>query len=352
MTPTKIHVETGRSYDIVVGRGLLDQAGALINPLAKTKRAAVVTDSTVAPLYGDRLLKSLAVAGFDALMFIFPAGEKSKNHKTLLDIYSFLAKNNFTRGDLVVALGGGVVGDVAGYAAATYMRGMDFVQVPTTLLAQVDSSIGGKTAVDLPEGKNLVGAFWQPRLVVCDPDVLKTLDARIFSDGMAEAIKHTLIRDRALFDSLLDGAPVDEEFICRNIDIKRCVVERDECEHGERMLLNFGHTLGHAIEKLFNFETYTHGEAVAMGMVLITRIAEKRGLTQKGTTAQIESILSKFGLPTTCPASISDIAGAAVNDKKHEGGGITIVLLHAVGDAYLHRLTDTEFESFLIEDKS
>jgi 3-dehydroquinate synthase len=215
------------------------------------------------------------------------------------------------------------------------------------LLAQVDSSIGGKSAVDLPEGKNLVGAFWQPRLVVCDPDILKTLDSRIFSDGMAEAIKHTLIRDRALFDRLLGSAPVDEEFICCNINIKRQVVERDEREHGERMLLNFGHTLGHAIEKLFNFETYTHGEAVAMGMVLITRIAEKYGLTQKGTAAQIEKLLSKYNLPTTCPTSISDIAGAAVNDKKHEGGGITIVLLHSVGDAYLHRLTDAEFADFL-----
>ncbi len=248
---------------------------------------------------------------------------------------------------MIIALGGGVVGDVTGFAAATYMRGMDYVQVPTTLLAQVDSSIGSKTAVDLPEGKNLVGAFWAPRLVVCDHDVLKTLSSRVFSDGMAEAIKHTLIFDRQLFEDLLCGAPIDENFICRNINIKRVVVERDEHESGERMLLNFGHTLGHAIEKFYGYETYTHGEAVAIGMVLITRIAENRGLTKEGSTRQIEKLLTKFNLPISCSATMSEIAKSAVNDKKRSGGGITIVLLHSVGESYLHRFTDDEFAAFL-----
>jgi 3-dehydroquinate synthase len=229
------------------------------------------------------------------------------------------------------------------------MRGIDFVQVPTTLLAQVDSSIGGKTAVDLREGKNLVGAFWQPRLVVCDPATLKTLDSRIFSDGMAEAIKHTCIRDSALFNSLIGGAAVDEDFICRNIDIKRRIVERDERENGERMLLNFGHTLGHAIEKLYNFETYTHGEAVAIGMLMITRISEKRGLTKAGTAGKIESLLKRYSLPTSCGASVGDIVKAAANDKKRAGGGITLVLLRDIGDAFLHRLSDADFESFCTE---
>jgi 3-dehydroquinate synthase len=344
--PSVIHVKTGRSYDIIVGRGLLQEAGKQIRPIAKTMRAAVITDSTVAGLYGETVMKSLENAGFSALMHTFPAGEKSKNHETLLGIYTFLAQNNFSRADLVVALGGGVVGDVAGYAAATYMRGMNFVQIPTTLLAQVDSSIGGKTAVDLCEGKNLVGAFWQPSRVICDPDALKTLDSRIFSDGMAEAIKHTLIRDQPLFRRLVEGAPVDEEFICRNIDIKRTVVERDERESGERMLLNFGHTMGHAIEKLFNFTTYSHGEAVAIGMKIITFYSEKRGITKQGTTAQIEGLLQKYGLPASCPAPISDILAACVNDKKHEDGGITLVLLRDIGDAFLYRLSDTEFADF------
>lgn len=344
-----IHVDTGRSYDIVVDTGLLNDSGALIRPIAKTLNAAVITDSTVADLYGSSFMASLADAGFCAKLHVFPAGEKSKNHVTLLSIYDFLAQNGYTRADLVIALGGGVVGDVAGFAAATYMRGMDLVQVPTTLLAQVDSSIGGKTAVDLCEGKNLVGAFWQPRLVVCDPATLKTLDSRVFSDGMSEAIKHTCIRDSALFASLLAGAPVDEDFICRNIDIKRQVVERDERESGERMLLNFGHTLGHAIEKLYNFETYTHGEAVAIGMVMITRQSEKKGLTKRSTTAQIESLLKKFNLPTSCSASIGDIVRAAASDKKRANGGITLVLLHEIGDAFLYRLYDAEFESFFTE---
>jgi 3-dehydroquinate synthase len=351
MQSRTIHVSTGRSYDIEAGTGLLDHSGELIRPITKTQNVAVISDSTVAKLYGDRMMQSLAAAGFTAKLHIFPAGEKSKNHTTLLGIYTFLAQNGYTRADLIVALGGGVVGDVSGFAAATYMRGIDFVQVPTTLLAEVDSSIGGKTAVDLCEGKNLVGAFWQPRLVICDPSTLKTLDSRIFSDGMAEAIKHTCIRDSALFDALLGGAAVDEDFICRNIDIKRRVVERDERESGERMLLNFGHTLGHAIEKTYNFETYTHGEAVAIGMVLITRQSEKKGLTQKGTTKKIETLLKKFGLPTECSASIDDIVKAAASDKKRADGGITLVLLRKIGDAFLHRLSDADFRRFFLEDE-
>lgn len=348
--PEIIHVNTKRSYDIHVGRGLLDSAGELISPLAKTKKVAVVTDSNVEKLYSTRLLKSLENAGFDVKLHVFPAGEKHKNHETLLGIYSFLAQNNFTRADLIVALGGGVVGDVAGFAAATYMRGINFVQVPTTLLAQIDSSIGGKTAVDLSEGKNLVGAFWQPILVICDPDTLKTLDKRIFSDGMGEAIKHTLIRDRELYESLAGGAPVDENFICRNINIKRGVVERDERESGERMVLNFGHTLGHAVEKLYNFGTFTHGEAVAIGMCLITRYSEKRGLTKQGTLGQIEKLLKMYGLPASCDAKMSDIIKAAANDKKHADGGITLVLLHDIGDAFLYRVSDVDFAKFFGEE--
>jgi 3-dehydroquinate synthase len=345
-----IHVNTGRSYDIAVGSGLLENAGALIADVAKTRNAAVITDSTVSPLYGGKLMNSLKNAGFNAEMHVFPAGEKSKNHSTLLGIYKFLAEKQFTRADIIIALGGGVVGDVAGFAAATYMRGIDFVQVPTTLLAQIDSSIGGKTAVDLCEGKNLVGAFWQPRLVICDTAVLKTLNSRIFSDGMAEAIKHTCIRDKALFDSLLDGTDINEDFICRNIDIKRKVVENDERESGERMLLNFGHTLGHAVERIYNFETYTHGEAVAIGMAMITRQSEKKGITAKGTAAKLEALLKKYNLPTECPAPLGDIIKAAATDKKHSDGGITVVLLRSIGDAFLARMSNEEFSDFFMEE--
>jgi 3-dehydroquinate synthase len=346
-----IHVGTGRCYDIIVGAGLLAQTGTLVQPVAKTRNVAVITDSNVEKLYATTVIQSLSGAGFSVKLHIFTAGETSKNHETLLGIYAFLAENGFTRADLIVALGGGVVGDVAGFAAATYMRGIDFIQVPTTLLAQVDSSIGGKTAVDLCEGKNLVGAFWQPRLVICDPTALKTLSPRVFSDGMAEAIKHTCIRDGALFETLLSGRTVDEEIIRRNIDIKRTVVERDERESGERMLLNFGHTLGHAVEKFYDFERYTHGEAVAIGMVLITRASEKHSLTKKGTTAQIERLLNLFSLPTSCPASTEDLVRAAASDKKRADGGITIVLLREIGDAFLHRMTDLAFKQFILEDE-
>lgn len=341
-----IHVKTGREYDIIVENGLLKHSGTLIDKVAKTRNAAIITDSNVAPLYLDVVKGSLESSGFCCKAYIFQAGETSKNHETLLQIYEFLAQNGFTRSDIIIALGGGVVGDVAGFAAATYMRGMDFIQIPTTLLAQVDSSIGGKTAVDLHEGKNLVGAFWQPRLVICDPETLKTLNKRIFSDGMSEAIKHTLIRDRALYENLMSGAPIDEEFICRNIDIKRCVVERDERESGERMLLNFGHTLGHAIEKVYDFKYYTHGEAVAIGMVLITQYAEKNGISPSGTADKIAFLLEKYALPSSCDIPIDEILKAAKSDKKRSDGGITLVLLRDIGKAYLHHMTDDEFHAF------
>jgi 3-dehydroquinate synthase (EC 4.2.3.4) len=344
-----IHVSTGRPYDIIVENGLLRETGALAAKVTKARNAAVITDTNVAPLFLEAVKNSLEEAGFSVKTYIFPAGETSKNHKTLIGIYEFLAQNGFNRSDVIIALGGGVVGDVAGFAAATFMRGMDFIQVPTTLLAQIDSSIGGKTAVDLCEGKNLVGAFWQPRLVICDPDTLKTLDKRIFADGMAEAIKHTLIKDRTLFERLCDGMQVDAEFICRNIDIKRRVVERDERESGERMLLNFGHTLGHAIEKVYNYEKYTHGEAVAIGMVTITQFAERRGLTKPGTASKIARVIEKNGLPVSCDAPLSEILKAAKNDKKRSAGGITLVLLHDIGEGYLYRVSDSEFNRFFSE---
>lgn len=346
-----IHAETGRSYDIEVGRGILKETGALASAVSKIRNIALITDSNVEKLYAKTVKDSLEAAGFNVKTFVFPAGEKSKNHETLIKIYDFLSISGFNRSDMIVALGGGVVGDVAGFAAASFMRGMSFIQIPTTLLAQIDSSIGGKTAVDLPSGKNLVGAFWQPRLVICDPDTLKTLPERVFSDGMAEAIKHTCIKNESLFNSLIDGAPVDEDFICDNIDIKRRVVEYDEHEHGERMLLNFGHTLGHAIEKLYNYETFTHGEAVAIGMVLITEASERNGLTEKGTSEKIKQLLNKFNLPTGCDAPLEKIVEAASNDKKRSDGGITVALLKKIGSSFLYRLEDESFNEFFLKEQ-
>lgn len=345
-----IHVETGRSYEIEVGRGILKETGALAATVSKSKNIALITDSNVEKLYAKTVTDSLESAGFSVKTFVFPAGEKSKNHETLINIYDFLSVNGFNRSDMIIALGGGVVGDVAGFAAASFMRGMSFIQIPTTLLAEIDSSIGGKTAVDLPSGKNLVGAFWQPRLVICDPDTLKTLPKRVFSDGMAEAIKHTCIKSKSLFESLCDGAAVDVDFICENIDIKRCVVEHDEREHGERMLLNFGHTLGHAIEKCYNFETYTHGEAVAIGMVLITEASERNGLTEKGTAEKIKKLLKRFNLPTECDTPLKKIVKAAATDKKRSEGGITVALLKSIGNSFLYRLDDSDSFLYRLDD--
>jgi 3-dehydroquinate synthase len=336
-----IHVNAGAGYDIHIAKGVIDSAGELAAAVTRSRRAAIITDSSVAELYGGRVKKSFEAAGFEAPLFAFPAGEASKTHATLLAIYAFLARSEVTRADMIVALGGGVPGDVAGFAAATWQRGLDFMQIPTTLLAQVDSSIGGKTGVDLPEGKNLVGAFWQPRLVVCDPDTLGTLDSENISCGMAEVIKHACIRSRKLFDSLkahdrIDGNIV--ETVMANLVIKRDIVERDERERGERMLLNFGHTLGHAIEKLLDFRGISHGGAVAAGMALMARASERNGLTAPGTADALDALLAQYGLSADCGLDIGDIVDAARGDKKRSGSDINLVLLKDIGESFVYRL--------------
>ena len=356
-----VHVSASSGYDIRIERGLLGRAGEALRAAlpdlgaqnadtakVKATKVAVITDSNVKTLYAGRVEQSLRQSGFTPLVFAFEAGEASKNHHTLLEIYAFLAAHDFTRSDLIAALGGGVPGDVAGFAAATWQRGVRFIQLPTTLLAQIDSSIGGKTAVDLPEGKNLVGAFWQPSLVLCDPDALDTLDRRIFADGMGEAIKHACIRDAGLFDALSRTEPgvFTPELLRANLEIKRAVVERDEREKGERMLLNFGHTLGHGIEKLTHYTRYTHGEAVAMGMAAITRQSEKRGMTQPGTAAKLEQLLKRHGLPTECPLPVGEVAAAATGDKKRAGDDLRIILLRRIGEAFIHTLPARDFPAF------
>ncbi|MFT9057310.1 MAG: 3-dehydroquinate synthase [Ethanoligenens sp.] len=344
-----IPVQTGRPYDIHLGRGILNDIGSLAASVARTKKAVIVTDTNVGPLYGAQVRASLEAAGFEATLYAFEAGEASKNMQTLLALYSFFAQSDLTRADLVIALGGGVVGDAAGFAAATYMRGVDFIQVPTTLLAQVDSSVGGKTAVDLPEGKNLAGAFWQPRMVICDPDVLHTLDAENIACGMGEIVKHACIRSQPLYDQLVacDDLPAAlPAIIAENVKIKRDVVEHDEREKGERMLLNFGHTLGHAVEKCLHYNGISHGAAVAVGMHLITRYAEKNGLTPVGTVTQIDTLLTKYHLPIDCPLPLTNVVHAAQNDKKRAGGNINLVLLHGIGDAFVHTLPIADLPAF------
>ena len=344
-----VHVSTGIPYDIFIERGILDSVGEYAKKLSNAKKVTVVTDTNVAPHYQWRLLNSLSAQGFETKTHIFKAGEESKHLGTISEIYKTLADFHMSRKDIIIALGGGVCGDMAGFAAATYLRGIDFIQVPTSLLAQVDSSVGGKTGVDLPQGKNLVGAFHQPIAVLIDPDTLTTLPDKFIADGMAEIIKYGCIKDAAFFDFLERENALDyiEEVIETCVSIKRDVVSRDEKEAGERMLLNFGHTLGHSIEKLYNFTGITHGMAVAVGMVLISQAGEKQGITEQGTTERITKLCEKYGLPTSEKFTFAEMADAAKGDKKTAGGSISLVLLNKIGESFTQKVELDKLESFI-----
>lgn len=348
---TKLTANTARPYNIMVGGELLDKAGSLSREVNGSERALIVTDSNVAPIYADRIAESYSKSGYKTDIFIFPAGEQSKRLETINAIYTRLAKDGFTRKDLLVALGGGVTGDMTGFAAATWLRGIDFVQIPTSLLAQVDSSVGGKTGVDIPEGKNLVGAFWQPVLVLADTNTLDTLPNEVFTDGMAEVIKTAAIKDKLLFEALENKdsmSPSNREQIISNcINIKRGVVERDEREAGERKLLNFGHTLGHALEKYYNYSKLTHGFAVAAGMSIITSASERNGLTASGAEDRLKKLLQTYGLPVSDPAPEKEYLSGVMFDKKRAGSNIDLVLLHGIGDAFVHPVPVSSLPSFL-----
>ena len=333
----------GRSYDILIGSGLLHQAGQhLRTVLPRAKKLFVVTDSTVAPIYLSALIPGLERAGFETACREIPAGEGSKSAAMLSALWEDMMDFGLTRTDAVVALGGGVVGDLAGFAAATILRGVDFVQIPTTLLAQVDSSVGGKVAIDLQHGKNLAGAFWQPRLVLMDPAVLGTLDDKAFADGMAEVIKYGCIRDAA-FLSWLEQRPSRQEIMAEIehvlytcCDIKRTVVVEDERDTGARMILNFGHTLGHAYELAGHYRIWTHGQAVAAGMVKAAELGVTLGVTPAGLPERIGVLLGCFGLPVAIPCAHEDYAAAVGLDKKGAGDSISVILLEEAGRAVVH----------------
>lgn len=334
----KLFVNAGKGYEILIEKGILSSCGEYIRKVSNAKKVCIVSDSNVFPLYGEWVKASLECSGFEALCFVFEAGEASKKPETVLNIVEFLAENGLTRDDLVVALGGGVCGDMAGFAAAIYLRGIDFVQLPTSLLAQVDSSVGGKTAVDLPQGKNLCGAFHQPSLVLIDSTTLDTLSPHFFSDGMAEAIKMGCIKSKSLFEKIENenARNIIDDIIFECVSLKAEVVERDEKEKGERALLNFGHTAGHAIERLHNFETVSHGEAVGIGMVLICRAAEKNGVTEKGCGERIARVLKKYNLKTEDENSLSDIVNAMRSDKKRTASSIKFIMLKDIGYGFIN----------------
>lgn len=344
--PNAIHtifVRTAPAYEVAIGGGLLAASGPRLRELLGPCHMAVVTDSTVAPLYLESVNASLRDAGFAVSTYVFPAGEARKNLETLSGILEFLAEERLTRTDCVVALGGGVTGDMAGFAAAVYLRGIRCVQMPTTLLSAVDSSVGGKTAIDLKAGKNLAGAFLQPAAVLCDTDCLRTLPAAVFADGAAEAIKTGVLCDGSLFALFEDGAltAAPETVIARCVAYKAGVVERDEKEQGERRLLNLGHTVGHAIETCSGY-AIPHGHAVAAGLAVIARSAEALGWTEEPIAGRIAACLSKNGLPTGTAYSAADLAHAASADKKRSGGDITLVIPRKIGVCVLKKVPVTE----------
>lgn len=343
-----------RSYNIRIETGCLAAAGAHIKAVCpRAQRLFVVTDATVGPLYGQRLLDSLSEAGFAARMSSVPAGEGSKNAATLAQLWEDMMEFSLTRTDAVVALGGGVVGDLTGFAAATILRGVDFIQIPTTLLSQVDSSVGGKVAIDLQHGKNLAGAFHQPKLVLMDPTTLSTLDDKTFADGMAEVIKYGCIADKDFFDHLTahpsrrDIMSDIESVLYTCCDRKRQVVEEDERDTGRRMLLNFGHTIGHAYELAGGYETYTHGQAVAAGMCVAAKLGVALHLTPAPVPAQLEALCAAFALPTAIPCDPAAYAAAIGRDKKGEGTDISVILLEQIGRAVAYKLPKAQLVRLL-----
>lgn len=355
----------GKAYSISIESGLFHKLPQLFKERYHGRKLAIISDSHVYPIYGEALIKKLRTVGLEVVPIVFEAGEERKNLETLTTIFSSLAEGAFTRSDFIVALGGGVTGDMAGLAAATFLRGMGFIQVPTSLLAMVDSSIGGKVAVDLPQGKNLVGAFYQPDAVYTDSALLDSLSDRQFSNGMAELLKHGMICDKALLDTLVsikepsgnqnESFPIRKALvgtldraIMRSCEIKRDVVERDEQDNGIRQLLNFGHTFGHALERVQHFSGLTHGEAISVGMVVMTRLTEEMGLTKKGTVEKLIEIFELYRLPTQVPdLCIDELINALRLDKKTRSGKITIAYIEEIGQGKLFTLDLTELEDRL-----
>ena len=358
LTVKREGTSTEFSYEIVWDGSYERLAGCVENLKLPAKKACIVTDSTVSELYLEEVKNVLSPLFETVTAFVFPAGEASKNLDTVKDLYTHLIENHFERKDILFALGGGVVGDLTGYAAATYLRGIDFIQLPTTLLAQVDSSVGGKTGVDFDQYKNMVGAFHQPKLVYMNMSTLLSLDTRLFNSGFGEIIKHGLIKDAAYYRWLQNNAAkiqakdydALEQMIAGSCNIKREVVELDPTEQGDRALLNFGHTLGHAIEKLMNFQLY-HGECVVLGMIAALNISVTRGHITQAEYDDAIQMFKDYAFPTNVTGiSIDDVIRVSKSDKKMEANQIKFILLKQIGNAYIDRtVTDDEMKRSLTD---
>ena len=344
----RIHVPASREYDVLIGSDLHQHAGEFLLQIHKPCKTALISDSNVWPIYGHIITEALNSAGFETFPFIIPAGEASKNFAMYGQILNFLSTHQITRSDCVIALGGGVVGDITGFSAATYLRGIPYIQIPTTLLAMVDSSVGGKTAIDLPTGKNLAGAFYQPSLVLCDTDSLDTLPEQIFQDGCAEVIKYGVLYDSNLFAHLTEFGTsfYREQVISKCVELKRDVVIADEFDKGERQKLNLGHTIGHSVESLSNF-TISHGQAVAIGMNIIAKAAAYFNICSNETYAQIKEITDLFHLPTNTAFSSDAIFSAALSDKKRAGGTVNMIVPTEVGNCIIQPVDIDQLQSFI-----
>lgn len=343
-----VHINASKSYDVHIGSGLLQNLAHYTQSLNKNAKIVIISDSNVWPIYGETTANILRNAGHFVCHMVFPAGESSKSGYTYLNILNFLADCRLTRSDLLIALGGGVVGDITGFAAATYLRGIAFIQIPTTLLAMVDSSVGGKTAIDLPAGKNLAGAFYQPSLVLCDTDTLDTLPEDVFCDGCAEVIKYGVLYDASLFQHLLDtGFSFNrEQVITRCVELKAAVVAKDEFDTGERQKLNLGHTIGHGIEAQSEF-CISHGQAVAMGMALVTKAAVANGICKQETYAQLIAALQKFKLPCLTKYSAEQLYECALSDKKRSGGTVNLIVPEVIGTCHILPKPVSKLKSFI-----
>ncbi|MCD8107384.1 MAG: 3-dehydroquinate synthase [Oscillospiraceae bacterium] len=343
-----VNVTASRNYDVTVSDGIIDKCGSFCKPLVKGKNAVIVSDDNVFSIYGKRVTKSLESEGFKVSEFVVPHGERSKSMSCYINLLEFLFESGVTRSDLLVALGGGVVGDLCGFAAATYQRGIQFVQIPTTLLAMVDSSVGGKTAVNLENGKNQVGSFYQPSAVICDPKTLSTLPEEEYLCGCAEVIKYAVLFSEEFFTQL-EETPAKkqlENVITTCVTMKRDIVKADEFDTGERMLLNLGHTVGHAVEGLSGFETL-HGQAVAIGLATISRSAVKYGYLSEENCERIIGLLEKYGLPTETEFTADEMYTLAVSDKKASSDTITIIVPRKIGHCELLKLPKTDLKDWL-----
>lgn len=337
-----VSVNTAESYLVKIGSGILNTIGNEISALGKVEKICIVSDSNVFPLYGAALLEELNRTKFDTSHFVFSAGEHMKNGSTYLSLLNHLAINQLTRSDLIIALGGGVVGDLAGFAAATYLRGIRYVQIPTTILAAVDSSVGGKTAIDLDAGKNLAGAFHQPSLVLCDTDLLTSLPDPVFRDGCAEIIKYSILYDASFFSYLeKHGLSFDREYVIqRCVELKRDAVVADEFDTGLRMLLNLGHTVGHGVEAKSNF-TISHGSAVAIGIAIVSRASNCPD------TSRIVALLKKFGLPTQTHYSAESLFQYTLSDKKRAGSTVRLIIPDRIGQCSIVPTCIQQLKSFI-----